>query len=289
MLRSMTGYGQAETENDRYVIKVEFKALNNKFMELNLRLPKVWQGKDAEVRREMSKLIERGSCFISVNVTFRKDTDNILPLNKEVARYYLRELSELSKEFNLDTTMLSQSILSIPNVFQVVEEENTEDDDKILMEVLNEGFIDFEKFRMKEGEMLSDELIRMTQAIIRLVKEVEEMEPERMANIRGKIMEEISQMKEETFDKNRFEQELIYYLEKLDVSEEKSRLLNHCNYFLETMKLKSAGKKLGFIAQEMGREINTLGAKANHFKIQQRVVEMKDELEKIKEQVNNVL
>jgi uncharacterized protein (TIGR00255 family) len=285
----MTGFGQAEVETERYTIKVEFKSLNNKFLELNLRLPKVWQGKDAELRREMAKLVERGSCHISVNVTFRNDEDKILPINKEVARYYLNELTELSKEFNLSTNILSQSILTIPNVFQIVEHENTEDDDKALIHVLNEAFTDFEKFRLKEGEMLSEELIRMTQAIIRLVKEVEEMEPERVENIRSRITDEISKMKEETFDKTRFEQELIFYIEKLDVSEEKARLINHCNYFLDTMKLRSSGKKLGFIAQEMGREINTLGAKANHFKIQQRVVEMKDELEKIKEQVNNIL
>jgi uncharacterized protein (TIGR00255 family) len=142
---------------------------------------------------------------------------------------------------------------------------------------------------MKEGEMLAEELARMTQAILRLVREIGEMEPERMESIRTKILADMAQLKEDNFDKNRFEQELIYYLEKLDISEEKARLVNHCNYFLETMKIKSSGKKLGFIAQEMGREINTLGAKANHFKIQQRVVEMKDELEKIKEQINNIL
>ncbi|MEI6594558.1 MAG: YicC/YloC family endoribonuclease [Bacteroidota bacterium] len=289
MLRSMTGFGQAEVETERYTIKVEFKALNNKFLELNLRLPKVWQGKDLELRREMLKLVERGSCNIAVNVSFRKDEDKILPINKEVARYYLNELTALSNEFNLGISTLSQSILTIPNIFQIVEHENTEDDDKALMHVLSEAFVDFEKFRIKEGEMLSEELNRMTQAIIRLVKEVEEMEPERVENIRNRITDEISKMKEDTFDKNRFEQELIFYIEKLDVSEEKARLINHCNYFLETMKIKSSGKKLGFIAQEMGREINTLGAKANHFKIQQRVVEMKDELEKIKEQVNNIL
>ncbi len=289
MLRSMTGFGQAEVETERYTIKVEFKALNNKFLELNLRLPKVWQGKDLELRREMLKLVERGSCNIAVNVSFRKEEDKILPINKEVARYYLNELTALSNEFNLGISTLSQSILTIPNIFQIVEHENTEDDDKALMHVLSEAFVDFEKFRIKEGEMLSEELNRMTQAIIRLVKEVEEMEPERVENIRNRITDEISKMKEDTFDKNRFEQELIFYIEKLDVSEEKARLINHCNYFLETMKIKSSGKKLGFIAQEMGREINTLGAKANHFKIQQRVVEMKDELEKIKEQVNNIL
>jgi uncharacterized protein (TIGR00255 family) len=289
MLRSMTGFGQAEVETERYTIKVEFKALNNKFLELNLRLPKVWQAKDLELRREMLKLVERGSCNIAINVTFRKEEDKILPINKEVARYYLNELTVLSNEFNLGISTLSQSILTIPNIFQIVEHENTEDDDKALMHVLSEAFVDFEKFRIKEGEMLSEELNRMTQAIIRLVKEVEDMEPERVENIRNRITDEISKMKEDTFDKNRFEQELIFYIEKLDVSEEKARLINHCNYFLETMKIKSSGKKLGFIAQEMGREINTLGAKANHFKIQQRVVEMKDELEKIKEQVNNIL
>jgi len=285
----MTGFGQAEVETERYTIKVEFKALNNKFLELNLRLPKVWQAKDLELRREMLKLVERGSCNIAINVTFRKEEDKILPINKEVARYYLNELTVLSNEFNLGISTLSQSILTIPNIFQIVEHENTEDDDKALMHVLSEAFVDFEKFRIKEGEMLSEELNRMTQAIIRLVKEVEDMEPERVENIRNRITDEISKMKEDTFDKNRFEQELIFYIEKLDVSEEKARLINHCNYFLETMKIKSSGKKLGFIAQEMGREINTLGAKANHFKIQQRVVEMKDELEKIKEQVNNIL
>ena len=285
----MTGFGQAEIENDRYSIKAEFKSLNNKFLEMNLRLPKVWQNKDLDLRREMGKLVERGSCHISINVNFKRAEDKIVPINKDVARYYLEELTSLSKEFKLDPSAISQSILSIPNLFQIVEEESSEDDEKLLLEVMNNAFIEFEKFRMKEGEMLAEELIRMTQAIIRVVGEVGEMETERMDTIRAKIDTEISQLKDNNFDKNRFEQELLYYLEKLDISEEKARLINHCNYFLETMKLKSSGKKLGFIAQEMGREINTLGAKANHFKIQQRVVEMKDELEKIKEQINNIL
>jgi uncharacterized protein (TIGR00255 family) len=142
---------------------------------------------------------------------------------------------------------------------------------------------------MKEGDMLAEELMRLTHAIQRLLTEVEEMDPERMETIRNRIATEVNQLKEEALDKNRFEQELIYYMEKLDVTEEKKRLKQHCGYFLDTLQTKSAGKKLGFISQEMGREINTLGAKANHFKIQQRVVEMKDELEKIKEQINNII
>jgi len=285
----MTGYGQAEIENDRFSIRAEFKSLNNKFLELNIRLPKIWQGKDLELRREMSKLVERGSCHISVNVNFKNAEDKILPINRDVARYYISELSELSKEFGLDAGSIAQSIISIPNLFQIVEEENSEDDDKVLLEVLNQAFIEYEKFRMKEGEMLSEELERMTNTILHLVVELEPLEKERMDLIRLNILNELAKLKEENVDKNRFEQELIYYLEKLDISEEKARLINHCSYFLETMKAKSSGKKLGFIAQEMGREINTIGAKANHYKIQQRVVEMKDELEKIKEQVNNIL
>lgn len=289
MIRSMTGYGAAELDTERYTIKAEFKSLNNKFLEINLRLPKVWQSKDLELRRELNKLIERGSCQVNINVQFKRAEDKVMPVNKDVATYYLKELTAVCNDAGINPQMLSASILNMPNLFQPQEDENNEDDAKNLMEVVNKAFIDFEKFRMKEGEMLGEEIGRMTQAINHLVKEVEQLEPERMQTIRGRIEQEVVQLKEENIDKNRFEQELIYYIEKLDISEEKSRLIQHCSYFLETMKTKSAGKKLGFIAQEMGREINTIGSKANHFKIQQRVVEMKDELEKIKEQINNII
>ena len=285
----MTGYGQAEIETERYTIKAEFKALNNKFLEINIRLPKVWQSKDLEIRKELNKLVERGSCQLNINVTFKRAEDKVLPINKDVATYYLQELTDIVKKFNLDTAAVTNNILSLPNLFQPVEDENNEGDSKNLMEAINLGFIEFEKFRMKEGEMLADELSRMTQRIIHILKEIETIEPERVETIRAKIESDLSQLKEANLDKNRFEQELIFYIEKLDITEEKTRLLQHCNYFLETMNTKSSGKKLGFIAQEMGREINTIGSKANNFKIQQRVVEMKDELEKIKEQINNII
>lgn len=285
----MTGYGQAEVDTERFTVKAEFKSLNNKFLELNLRMPKVWQSKDLEVRRELNKLIERGSCQVNVNVQFKRAEDKVMPVNKDVAAYYLRELGEVCENSGLDQRLLAGTLLQMPNLFQPVEDENNEEDLKVLMSVVNLAFNEFEKFRMKEGEMLADEISRMTKSILQLVKEIETLEPERMQTIRGRIEGELSQLKEDNLDKNRFEQELIYYIEKLDISEEKVRLVQHCNYFLETMKTKSAGKKLGFIAQEMGREINTIGSKANHFKIQQRVVEMKDELEKIKEQINNII
>lgn len=289
MLRSMTGYGQAELETERFTIKAEFKSLNNKFLELNLRLPKVWQSRDLELRREITKLVERGSCSVSINVQFKNAEDKVLPLNKDVAAYYLKELTDVCNHAGINPQMLSANLLAMPNLFQPADDENNEADGKFIMQVLNKAFVEFEKFRMKEGGMLAEELIRMTQSIVQLVKEIEKSEPERMETIRGRIENELNRLREENLDKNRFEQELIYYIEKLDISEEKSRLMQHCSYFLETMKTKSAGKKLGFIAQEMGREINTIGSKANHFKIQQRVVEMKDELEKIKEQINNVI
>lgn len=289
MIRSMTGYGIAEIETERYAIKAEFKSLNNKFMELNVRLPKVWQSKDLELRKELTRLVERGSCQVNINVQFKRAEDKVMPVNKDVAAYYLKELSEVCADAGIDNQMLASNLLALPNLFQPQEDENKEEDAKMLMEVVNKAFIEFEKFRMQEGEMLGEELSRMTQSIVQLVKEIESLEPERMQTIRGRIENEINQLKEDNLDKNRFEQELIYYIEKLDISEEKSRLNQHCTYFLETMKTKSAGKKLGFIAQEMGREINTIGSKANHFKIQQRVVEMKDELEKIKEQINNII
>lgn len=285
----MTGYGQAETETERYTIKAEFKSLNNKFLEINIRLPKVWQSKELELRKELTKLVERGSCQVNIQVNFKRAEDKVMPINKDVATYYLQELTDVVKQFNLDASAISGNLLSLPNLFQPVEDENNEDDLKNLMDSMNKGFIEFEKFRMKEGEMLAEELSRMTQSIIQILKEIEKIEPERVESIRNKIEQEIKQLKEATMDKNRFEQELIFYMEKLDITEEKTRLMQHCNYFLETMNTKSSGKKLGFIAQEMGREINTIGSKANNFKIQQRVVEMKDELEKIKEQINNII
>jgi len=289
MLRSMTGYGQAEVDTDRFTIKAEFKSLNNKFLEINLRMPKVWQSKDHEVRKELTKLIERGSCQVNINVQFKRAEDKVMPVNKDVAAFYIKELTQVCNASGLNPQMLASSLLQMPNLFQPIEDENNEEDVKTLLHVVNLAFTEFEKFRQKEGEMLANEIIRMTQAIMHLVKEIETLEPERMQTIRGRIDAELSQLKVDNLDKNRLEQELIYYIEKLDISEEKTRLIQHCSYFLETMKTKSAGKKLGFIAQEMGREINTIGSKANHFKIQQRVVEMKDELEKIKEQINNIV
>jgi uncharacterized protein (TIGR00255 family) len=289
MIRSMTGYGAAEIDTPYYTIKAEIKSLNSKFFELNLRLPRTWQSKELELRSEVSKLIERGSCQLNINVVFKNAKDIVQPVNKDVAVYYLTELSDACKKAGVDPAMIGASIFDMPALFQPLEQEANDEDSKNLLHVFNQAFVVFEKFRQKEGDILSAELTRMTQAILQLLGDVDKLDPVRVQSIKQKIETDLSQLKEDNIDKNRFEQELIYYIEKFDISEEKSRLKQHCIYFLETMKLKSSGKKLGFIAQEMGREINTIGSKANDYKMQQRVVEMKDELEKIKEQINNIL
>ena len=285
----MTGYGQAEIETEKFTIKAEFKSLNNKFLEINLRMPKVWQHKEHEVRKELNRLVERGSCQVNINVNFKRAEDKVMAINKDVAVYYLKELSQVCTEAGVNQQNLAANLFQLPNLFQPNDDDNKDEDLKVLMEAINKGFAEFEKYRIDEGNSLAEEFIIMTQKIKQLLNDVDTLETERMETIKSRIANELNKLKEDNFDKNRFEQELIYYLEKLDISEEKVRLNQHCAYFLENISIKSSGKKLGFIAQEMGREINTIGSKANHFKIQQRVVEMKDELEKIKEQLLNVL
>jgi uncharacterized protein (TIGR00255 family) len=285
MLRSMTGYGQYEKDADRYLVKAEFKSLNNKFLELNLRMPKSWQNKEAELRNMLTKLVERGSCQVNITLTYKNVEDKIIPMNNEVVSYYLDTFSKMG----LSKEAASYNLMNIPNLFQPADEKQSEADYEQLKDAIHKAFKEFENFRITEGNMLSKELEAMTQKILDKVNELQAFDEERTQQVKARLEQELMQMKEASFDKNRLEQEIIYYIEKMDISEEKTRLIQHCHYFLETMKIKSSGKKLGFIAQEMGREINTLGAKANHFKIQQKVVEMKDELEKIKEQINNIL
>jgi uncharacterized protein (TIGR00255 family) len=183
----MTGYGQAEVDTERFTVKAEFKSLNNKFLEINLRMPKVWQSKDHEVRKELTKLVERGSCQVNINVQFKRAEDKVMPVNKDVAAYYLNELTEVCNHAGLNPQMLASTLLQMPNLFQPVEDENNEEDLKTLLHVVNLAFNEFEKFRQKEGEMLAGELIRMTQAIMHLVKEIEALEPERMQTIRVRL------------------------------------------------------------------------------------------------------
>lgn len=285
----MTGFGQAETDTDQFLCKVDIKALNGKFLDINIRMPRNLQNKELELRNDLSKKLERGSISISINITSKNTNDSYLPINQDVAQFYLTQINNLSSQANIPSNQLFKSIFDFPGIIQSKEDEGTNEDDwKIIVNTVNNALVEFNKFRTREGEILAAELINLCQSIQGKLIALAPFETARIENVRAKIAKELSSLQTDLIDKNRFEQELIYYIEKLDINEEKSRLTEHCTFFLETLNQDTNGKKLGFIAQEMGREINTIGSKSNDSNMQRLVVEMKDELEKIKEQINNI-
>ncbi len=285
----MTGFGQAETDTDQFLCKVDIKALNGKFLDINIRMPRNLQNKELELRNDLSKKLERGSISISINITSKNTNDSYLPINQDVAKFYLTQINILAAESNMPSNHLFKSIFDFPGIIQSKEDEGTNEDDwKIIVNTVNNALVEFNKFRTREGEILATELTNLCQSIQNKLIALAPFETARIENVRAKIAKELSSLQTDLIDKNRFEQELIYYIEKLDINEEKSRLTEHCTFFLETLKQETNGKKLGFIAQEMGREINTIGSKSNDSNMQRLVVEMKDELEKIKEQINNI-
>lgn len=290
-LYSMTGYGRAEATITAYRVRIEIKSLNGKFMELNLRVPRIFSFKEIEIRKLLTDKLQRGS--VSVFITLEKNFENagFDLLNKAAIAKYHRELTAINQELGLSSESLLQAILQLPEVTEKDDaEELSEEEWKKIQSAFEEACAELAAFRQQEGVPLKKHLEQCNENILQLLKEVEKYEPERTESIRQRIASQLENLAADVeADKNRFEQEMIYYIEKLDINEEKQRLLNHCNYFKETLAKEPSGKKLSFIAQEMGREINTIGSKSNHFKMQQIVIQMKDELEKIKEQVNNVL
>jgi len=290
-LRSMTGFGSAEASNARISVKAELKSLNGKFMDLNMRLPRNLQNKEIALRRELTKRIERGSATLFINIERNTESAEANLLNVEMARKLFAEIQQLQQSVGAESGNILDRVLAFPGVINADEVEELEDEDWQLVEAtVYKAFDAFDAFRADEGASLKGELKQMVENIQAALPGVEQYEGERINTLRERIRTQLNNtVGEDSVDKDRFEQEMIYYLEKIDFSEEKSRLIQHCKYFTDTLEKEPNGKKLGFISQEMGREINTLGAKAAHFHIQQQVVIMKDELEKIKEQVNNVL
>lgn len=285
----MTGFGQAELENDKLTVKVEIKSLNSKFLELNIKTPRNWQFKELELRREAGKLIERGTSQIAIQVAHKLIEDKVTPINREIALFYLNEVKSISAEIGLNASDLLGNLFLIPNILQPNDDTSNEEDWKLILSTLQLAFEQFDLFRKKEGEALKHEISAMAKGILSKLALLSTFEIERLQLVKDRIHKDLLSLNQEQIDKNRFEQELIYYIEKLDITEEKVRLNQHCLFFEETLNAESTGKKLGFIAQEMGREINTIGSKSNHHLMQRVVVDMKDELEKIKEQINNVL
>ncbi|MFC7525457.1 YicC/YloC family endoribonuclease [Parapedobacter sp. GCM10030251] len=291
MIKSMTGYGIGARDNQKVKYTVEIKSLNSKFLELTLRLPKAFSDKELTLRSECSRLIERGKVNVTVTVEYVDQTSAAATINTELLKNYFRQLEAVANELNTDRGNLFELALNMPEVISHNEEEADEEEATLLLGAFQEAVTGLDRFRKDEGVVLTQDLSTRTQDILRLLSEVESVETDRIPLIRDRISQYMDEtVGKENVDMNRFEQELIFYIDKLDITEEKVRLRSHCNYFLQALDAADAnGKKLGFISQEMGREINTLGSKANHAGIQQIVVRMKEELEKIKEQLLNVL
>ncbi len=291
-IKSMTGFGASEIENDIWNIKTEIKSLNNKFLELNVRMPKSFKDKEIELRQHLNTRIQRGSVSMSITAE-RKDNSSVndtLSINLPLAKSYYDKLNMLSSELGMDTPNLLATIIAFPDVVRYEETEVSEDDWQLIMGTVETALQRFDEFRTIEGTTISKYLVECVEKIRVHVKHVESEELQRRESIKSKLLQSLMENKDDiSVDQNRFEQEVIYYLEKYDIAEEKSRLIHHLDFFIECLEKDASGKKLNFIAQEMGREINTMGSKAYYFPIQQSVVYMKEELEKIKEQLLNVL
>lgn len=291
MIKSMTGYGIASFDSGSTKYTVEIKSLNSKFLELSLRLPKSFAEKEFQLRNECNKQIERGKVSLSINVEKANSTVTAAGIDKDLLKHYYEQLKSVSLEMNEPAQNLLQLALGLPEVVKYEEETVSEEEWKAAEKTFQQALAAFQQFRGDEGKVLEQDVKYRIGIILTNLGLIEIEEPKRVPVIRERLNQFLSDaVAREAIDQNRFEQELIYYIDKLDITEEKIRLKAHCDYFIETLKNDDAnGKKLGFISQEIGREINTLGSKANDANIQKLVVGMKEELEKIKEQLLNVL
>ena len=285
MIQSMTGYGKEVIQVPSKTISIEIKSLNSKGLDINSRVPSAYREKELTIRDLLAKSLQRGKLDFSlyIEVTGEETTSH---LNEVVIKQYIEQLSNV---VNGDPVELLKMAIRMPDALKTVREEIDEDEYKAILIGVDKALEAINKYRSDEGAVLEKDFFERSFTISKLLDDVIAMDSERMDGVKERLRKAVSELKE-AVDENRFEQELIYYLEKYDITEEKVRLKNHLNYFEETLRSEdSNGKKLGFITQELGREINTIGSKANYAPMQQIVVQMKDELEKIKEQALNVL
>ena len=286
----MTGYGSAKGTVGTQAVTVEIRSLNSKFLELNVRLPLQFRDKELEIRADVGKLLERGKADLNVSID-NNELAKRSTVNKEIFLAYYEDLKSLATETGMSDDNMLDAILKLPAVLNSEKSEMDETQWKQLKGLIQSAVEQFNLFRSNEGNVLEQDVTQRLNAIENALPQLENFEQARIESIRTRLHKSVNELKDQlNIDTNRFEQELIYYIEKLDISEEKVRLKSHCDYFIQTMNSKEAnGKKLGFITQEIGREINTIGSKANDANMQRIVVEMKDELEKLKEQLANVL
>jgi uncharacterized protein (TIGR00255 family) len=287
MIKSMTGFGKHVSELADKKITVEVRSLNSKQLDLNVRIPGLYREKELELRSEIGRTVERGKVDISI-YSESISVEKSVTINKSLALNYYNELQALSGELGEVPRDYLSIIVKMPDVLRPERQELDEKEWAGVKAAVDKALQAFNKFREDEGRVLQKEFEERLNNIVTLLDEVTVLDQQRMPAVRERLQKAVDELSEK-IDQNRFEQELIYYIEKLDITEEKLRLRTHCEYFLNTMKEASSGRKLGFITQEIGREINTIGSKANDAGIQKLVVRMKDELEKLKEQLLNVL
>ena len=294
MIKSMTAYGKSTSDINGKIITVEVRSLNSRQLDINSRMPQVYREKELEMRTEIGKVLERGK--IDLIISSEGDEEASIVINKALAREYYREMAALAHEFGqpVDAEFIS-TIFRLPDVLKTETKSLVDEEWEALKTALNNALLLAAEFRAKEGALLEADMKMRIALILSYLEQVEPFEQNRIVSLRQRFEKNQGEFVSnhnnlEKFDQNRFEQEIFWYLEKLDITEEKLRLKKHCDYYIDALKsAESNGRKLGFIAQEIGREINTLGSKANDAEIQKLVVQMKDELEKIKEQLANIL
>jgi uncharacterized protein (TIGR00255 family) len=294
MLKSMTGFGRSVTEEEGFTVTVEIKTLNSKQTDIYCRLPRSLSSKEIDIRNLLNAELERGKIELSINLQKSIEKEASLSVNRPLLKAYFNDIVESAKEFSGEISIEDafKIAINLPNAFN---SENTvevasETEWKLIQNTINEALKECNEFRIREGKLLSNKFSEYIGAIAGYLVEVEKKDILRIPSVRERLRKSVADLvAEESFDKNRFEQEMIYYVEKYDISEEKQRLGTHLQYFIEILKEEGNGKKLNFMAQELGREINTIGSKANDVDIQHLVVNMKEELEKIKEQTANIL
>ena len=285
MIQSMTGFGKAEKQFDNKNISVELRSLNSKSLDLNTRLPYHLKEIENQLKKTIGEALVRGKVDLSLHIE-NTNRSNAKTINVNTVNQYIDQLSQIQEG---DRFELLKVAMRLPDVLKTDLEDLNDFEVVAIKDLLNVALEHLDSHRLDEGKTLEIEFLKRLEALSDLLAEAEKIDPERTQKVSEKLKDNLNELKVE-IDQNRFEQELIYYLEKYDITEEKVRLKTHIDYFKETLDASvSSGKKLGFIAQEMGREINTIGSKANHAALQKVVVQMKDELEKIKEQLLNVL
>ncbi len=290
MIHSMTGYGKATAELAGKKVTVEIKSLNSKQFDLYTRIPHIYKEKEISLRNDLSKILERGKVDLYINVE-ESDKSSSVKIDESRLRNYHAEVKKLAAALEIEEPRdWFEVLFKLPDVFKQ-EPEKLEEEEWLTVEKAVDGAVaNLISFRHQEGEALKETMLTNISTIKKLTLELEKFEADRIEKVKTRITEALNKLENVTYDGSRLEQELIYYIEKLDVNEEKTRLLNHLAYFTETIEAStSQGKKLGFIVQEIGREVNTLGSKSNDSDMQRIVVQMKDELEQIKEQILNVL